>query len=325
MPSKSSPYYYGSCVVGTNAFTNAVWSYVGAGPWSQVTDAVSSGSLMVVTDGTSAWTSTNGASWSGGGPIVTGRSSMSYSLAYNGVNFLAFSSSVSPALFATSTNGVTWASYTVSLTNVGYVLSAVNGLYIISPTSAGTYYVSSDNGLTWTGQTLNPYPNSNDAYTNFAYGGGVYAAMSTSFTSALLRGTSLSAISYSSSLSNGCSPCSAGLSTAGMAYGANQFMTVNKGGTFAYTSATATTTGTWAMNSVPFTTAGVYFVYDRFFITGWSDYTVTAISSTGTVWYPNLLPAQNQGSFLSIRIVYCSGKFYQFKSNSAAYSSMPTS
>lgn len=46
----------------------------------------------------------------------------------------------------------------------------------------------------------------------------------------------------------------------------------------------------WTYTTLPFAGNMNYFVNDRFFVTGWYDLTIMAISQTGTgVWYPALL------------------------------------
>lgn len=327
--SANAPYYYGSCVPGTPAFTNAQWSLasLGAGPWASLSDVVASSTAIVVTDGTSAWNSVDGLYWSACGAIVSGKTGMGWGLAYNGAMFLAYSSSTTPVTFAYSTNnGATWTSYT-NANAMGSYLSAANGAFFVTPSHAasGTYFTSTD-GLTWTQVNVAGAIANSNPYSNVAYGAGIYATIGMSYTATMLRGTSPTTLQYSNSFSTTCSPCGIVSSPGGISYGAGVFLTVNRGASSVMTSPAASPSVAWTYTTLPFTLNQNYFVNDRFFVTSWLDSTVMAISQTGTgVWYPVLLPTALQGRVLS-RVVYsaASGKFWVFSTSSGNYASMPT-
>lgn len=290
--------------MGTNAFNMAtlVWTDMGALPFSSIGCLAASASVVMVTDWTNIWTTTDGVSWTPRGNPVTG----SIRLVYNPVALVFLVASVTTGNVATSTDGATWTQAGVVLpANAVNTLSCANGVYFFfSGSSTATSYYYSTTGTTWTAVTFNP---NGALYAEVSYGAGMYLTISINFNPYMVQGTSPGNMSF---LNVGTS----NLWTISSWYGSNPFgagvflATVAVGGSFYSTSPTGTVP--WTTHNSPYGHHSVFFSLDRFFMTSYSDYTVVSLSNDGIFWYPTALPATF--SSLGLRVVYLSSlnKFF---------------
>lgn len=297
-----------------------------------MTDYAASPTLLVVTDGWRSWVSSDGSVWVGGNTMVNGRSDANYMMEYGNGVFLAVSSRsyYSSTVLASSTDGVTWTDITpLHGTNVAVsgtmALSFANGyFFLITTTNPTPAYFFSANGAIWfTGTILGGPAPQYVQFGNFAFGNGRYMSLSGAYSATFLVGSSPSIMNYTQSTAFG--PYANGYYPGGLAYGNGRFAIVSAGSTQCSTSTTGFLNASWALGYAPFGVARTFFLHDRFIVFGISDYTVSAVSADGVIWYPQLLPSGvvSLGGYAR-RVVYCAatGRFWVFRSDSNTVTSM---
>jgi hypothetical protein len=325
IPASVEPLFYGRCLPGTQTISNLGWASETNGPWTRVSDYAASSALIVVTDGTRSWASSDGAAWTGGNLIIsTITSSVDYSLVFGNGIFLAISTGV-PRL-ASSNNGVSWTAITptgATLTESNMKLSFANGFFLLSSFSAPVYFYST-NGVAWTAGSVTGAPPNDVRISDFVFGNGQYLAVSGSYTAGFFNSPTVATMNYTNTFS-GAGPWTAGQFPGGIAFGNGRFVAGNGGSTAVYVSTTGALGPAWTIGSVPFTAARYFYVQDRFFVFGWHDTSAAAVSSDGRIWFPQLLPANVVPSSGFVRrVVYhgASNKFWIFSPTSSTAASM---